>query len=141
MGPTSKPFSPGTDPGFALRGRTGLSTGKDLIWAARDPDGADAGTADARLLVVEPEFVSVLKATGRDVSTVSTVLRATWDSRSLALLTHTSQVRATAAHIAVTPTANASPSSTPSCTGDCSGPSSTSTNDQHHPSSDAPWLS
>ena len=32
--------------------RTGLSTGEGLIWAARDPDGADAGVADARLLVV-----------------------------------------------------------------------------------------
>jgi hypothetical protein len=90
-----------TDPGFALRVRTGLSTGEGLIWAARDPDGADAGIADARLLVVEPEFVSVLKATGRDISTLSPVLRAAWDSRPLALLTRTAPVRATAAHIAV----------------------------------------
>ncbi len=90
-----------TDPGFALRVRTGLSTGEGLIWAARDPDGADTGVADARLLVVEPEFVSVLKATGRDISTLSPVLRAAWDSRPLALLTRTAPVRTTAAHIAV----------------------------------------
>ena len=45
------------------RGRTDLG--------ARDPDGADPGVADPRLLVVEPEFVTVLKATGRDVNTLS----------------------------------------------------------------------
>jgi hypothetical protein len=89
------------DPGFAPRVRTGLSTGEGLIWAARDPDGADNTTADARLLVVEPEFVSVLKATGRDINTLSPVLRAAWDSRPLALLTRTAPVRATNAHIAV----------------------------------------
>lgn len=89
------------DPGFASRARTGLSTGEGLIWAARDPDDAERGAADPRLLVVEPEFVSVLKATGRDINTLSPVLRAAWDSRPLALLTRTAPVRATAAHIAV----------------------------------------
>jgi hypothetical protein len=89
------------DPGFAARVRTGLSTGEGLIWAARDPDGTDRGVPDPRLLVVEPEFVSVLKAIGRDINTLSPVLRAAWDSRPLALLTRTAPVRATAAHIAV----------------------------------------
>lgn len=89
------------DPGFAARVRTGLSTGEGLIWAARDPNGADPGAGDPRLLVVEPEFVSVLKATGRDVNTLSPVLRAAWDGRPLALLTRTAPARATAAHIAV----------------------------------------
>ena len=51
--------------------------------------------------MVEPEFVSVLKATGRDVNTLSPVLRAAWDGRPLALLTRTAPARATAAHIAV----------------------------------------
>ncbi len=89
------------DTSFAARIRTGLSTGEGLIWAARDPDGADAGAPDPRLLVVEPEFVSVLKATGRDINTLSPVLRAAWDGRPLALLTRTAPVRATNAHIAV----------------------------------------
>ncbi|MGH9216322.1 MAG: DUF3987 domain-containing protein [Acidimicrobiales bacterium] len=89
------------DPSFGGRVRTGLSTGEGLIWAARDPDGADGGAPDPRLLVVEPEFVSVLKATGRDLNTLSPVLRAAWDGRPLALLTRTAPVRATAAHIAV----------------------------------------
>ncbi len=89
------------DPGFGPRTRTGLSTGEGLIWAARDPDGADPGAPDPRLLVVEPEFVTVLKATGRDINTLSPVLRAAWDSRPLALLTRTAPARASAAHIAV----------------------------------------
>ena len=89
------------DRAFPGRVRTGLSTGEGLIWAARDPDGADPGVADPRLLVVEPEFVTVLKATGRDVNTLSPVLRAAWDGRPLALLTRTAPARASAAHIAV----------------------------------------
>lgn len=89
------------DPSLAARARTGLSTGEGLIWAARDPNGADPGVPDPRLLVVEPEFVSVLKATGRDINTLSPVLRAAWDGRPLALLTRTAPTRATAAHIAV----------------------------------------
>lgn len=89
------------DPGFAARVRTGCSTGEGLIWAARDPDGSDPGAGDPRLLVVEPEFVGVLKATGRDINTLSPVLRAAWDGRPLALLTRTAPARASAAHIAV----------------------------------------
>lgn len=89
------------DPGFAARVRTGLSTGEGLIWAARDPNGTDPGAADPRLLVVEPEFVTVLKATGRDINTLSPVLRAAWDGRPLALLTRTAPARASNAHIAV----------------------------------------
>lgn len=89
------------DPGFPARIRSGLSTGEGLIWAARDPDGTDPGNPDPRLLVVEAEFVSVLKATGRDVNTLSPVLRAAWDSRPLATLTRSAPMRATRAHIAV----------------------------------------
>lgn len=89
------------DRAFTGRVRTGLSTGEGLIWAARDPDGVDPGVTDPRLLVVEPEFVAVLKATGRDVNTLSPVLRAAWDGRPLALLTRTAPARASAAHIAV----------------------------------------
>lgn len=89
------------DPSFAARVRTGLSTGEGLIWAARDPNGTDPGAPDGRLLVVEPEFVTVLKAIGRDVNTLSPVLRAAWDGRPLALLTRTAPARASAAHVSV----------------------------------------
>lgn len=89
------------DPTLAGRIRTGLSTGEGLIWAARDPDGGDPGCPDGRILVVEPEFVSVLKAASRDINTLSPVLRAAWDGRPLAILTRASPARATNAHITV----------------------------------------
>jgi hypothetical protein len=89
------------DPTFASRTSTGLSSGEGLVWALRDPDGADPGARDPRLLVVEPEFATVLKATLRDINTLSPVLRSAWDGRPLALLTRTAPARATAAHLGV----------------------------------------
>jgi hypothetical protein len=89
------------DQTLAARTLTGLSSGEGLIWAVRDPAGPDPGPSDRRLLVVEPEFASVLKHTARDQSTLSPVLRSAWDARPLALLTRTAPARATAAHIGV----------------------------------------
>lgn len=89
------------DPGFAERTSTGLSSGEGLVWVLRDPTGTDPGAGDPRLLVVEPEFASVLKMTARDVNTLSPVLRSAWDGRPLALLTRTAPARARAAHLAV----------------------------------------
>src|SRR6266853_768373 len=43
---------------------SGLSSGEGLIWHLRDRD--DRITPDRRLLVLEPEFASVLKAISRD---------------------------------------------------------------------------
>ena len=87
----------------AITGRTltGLSSGEGLIWAVRDPTAQDPGTPDRRLLVIEPEFASVLKSTARDISTLSPTLRSAWDGRPLAILTRTAPARATDAHIAV----------------------------------------
>jgi hypothetical protein len=78
---------------------TGLSSGEGLIWAVRDPSGQDPGISDQRLLVIEPEFSSVLKASSREISTLSPTLRSAWDGRPLAILTRTSPARATQAHI------------------------------------------
>jgi hypothetical protein len=80
---------------------TGLSSGEGLIWAVRDPTAQDPGISDQRLLVIEPEFASVLKAASREISTLSPTLRSAWDSRPLAILTRTSPARATRAHIAL----------------------------------------
>jgi hypothetical protein len=88
-------------PGFAARCSTGLSSGEGLIWAMRDPDGSDPGAKDTRLLVIEPEFATVLKATLRDVNTLSPVLRSAWDGRPLALLTRTAPARASTPHLSV----------------------------------------
>jgi hypothetical protein len=89
------------DPQLERRILTGLSSGEGLIWAVRDPSAQDAGIADQRLLVIEPEFASVLKASAREISTLSPTLRSGWDGRPLAILTRTSPARATSAHIAL----------------------------------------
>jgi hypothetical protein len=89
------------DPSFPARTSTGLSSGEGLIWALRDPSGADPGAKDPRLLVVEAEFASVLKAIARDINTLSPVLRSAWDGRPLALLTRTAPARASNPHLAV----------------------------------------
>jgi len=57
--------------------------------------------SDKRLLVVEPEFASVLKAASRDVSTLSPTLRNAWDGRPLQLLTRTAPARSTDAHVSI----------------------------------------
>lgn len=89
------------DPAFPARLSTGLSSGEGLIWTVRDPAGQDPGAIDKRLLVIEPEFASVLKSTGRELSTLSPTLRSAWDGRPLALLTRTAPARATEAHISI----------------------------------------
>lgn len=105
------------DPGFSTRTSTGLSSGEGLVWALRDPVGPDPGAADPRLLVVEPEFVSVLKATGRDISTLSPVLRAAWDGRPLAVLTRSApsgQARRTSLSSVTSPQPSSPPTRAPS---------------------------
>lgn len=67
----------------------------------RDPSGQDPGAVEKRLLVIEPEFATVLKSTGRELSTLSPTLRSAWDGRPLALLTRTAPARATSAHISI----------------------------------------
>jgi hypothetical protein len=89
------------DPTLEHRILTGLSSGEGLIWAVRDPSTQDPGISDQRLLVIEPEFASVLKASAREISTLSPTLRSAWDSRPLAILTRTAPARATGAHIAL----------------------------------------
>src|ERR1019366_4837460 len=98
----------------------GLSSGEGLIWAVRDEIEkqepirdkkktitgyqtviADKGVADKRLLVIEPEFASVLRVAGRDGNTLSTVYRQAWDSGLLRVLNKNSPVKATGAHISI----------------------------------------
>jgi hypothetical protein len=89
------------DPSIEPRILTGLSSGEGLIWAVRDPTTQDPGHTDQRLLVIEPEFASVLKAASREISTLSPTLRSGWDGRPLAILTRAAPARSTNAHIAV----------------------------------------
>lgn len=89
------------DPTIERRILTGLSSGEGLIWAVRDPTTQDPGHVDQRLLVIEPEFSSVLRASAREISTLSPTLRSAWDGRPLAILTRTAPARASGAHIAL----------------------------------------
>jgi hypothetical protein len=89
------------DPTLGPRVLTGLSSGEGVIWSVRDPHGQDPGHNDQRLLVIEPEFASTLRAAGREMSTLSPTLRSGWDGRPLAILTRTAPARSSDAHIAV----------------------------------------
>ena len=91
----------GADPTLQPRVLTGLSSGEGVIWAVRDPNGPDPGHSDQRLLVIEPEFACTLKASSREISTLSPTLRSAWDARPLAILTRTAPARASSAHIAL----------------------------------------
>ena len=109
------------DPAWAEnRVLSGLSSGEGLIWAVRDEIEkqepirdksktitgyqtviADKGIDDKRLLVIEPEFASVLRVAGRDGSTLSAVYRQAWDSGLLRVLNKNSPVKSTGAHISI----------------------------------------
>lgn len=90
---------------------SGLSSGEGLIERIRDPDTGDGddekrrkkspgGTEDKRLLVVEPEFASVMARAKREGSTLAAVLRQTWDGRGVSVLNRTALV-ASSSHVAI----------------------------------------
>jgi len=104
----------------ADRIQSGLSSGEGLIWAVRDPIEkreaikekgratgeyqvveTDPGITDKRLLVIEPEFASVLKVCDRETNILSTTIRQAWDSGDLRTLTKNSPAKATGAHISI----------------------------------------
>lgn len=100
--------------------QSGLSSGEGLIWAVRDsitkmeavrkagrPTGeyieviSDPGVTDKRLMVLEPEFASLLRVIGRDGNTLSALIRQAWDTGSLRTLTKNSPAKSTGAHISI----------------------------------------
>jgi hypothetical protein len=87
------------DEGFPSRMKKGLSSAEGLVFSLRDRDGDDAGAPDRRLLVIEPEFARVLS--GRELASLSPVLREAWDGEQLETLTRNSPLRATEAHLAL----------------------------------------
>jgi Protein of unknown function (DUF3987) len=90
----------GVDPAWAHhRVVSGLSSGEGLIWHLRDRD--DGLTPDRRLLVLEPEYASVLKAVARESSTLSPVVRNAWDHRVLQVITKHDPARASDAHLSI----------------------------------------
>lgn len=106
------------DPIWAEKIKSGLSSGEGLIETVKDKkviqkvlnnhnDLADVrevvvdeGVEDKRALIIEEEFVSVLKQISREGNILSPIIRRAWDSGDLQTLTKNS-VRATGAHISI----------------------------------------
>ena len=96
---------------------TGLSSGEGVIWHVREPIEelkpdrsnkgvmvrvvVDEGVRDKRLMVVEPEFASVLKVASRDGNTLTGVLRQAWDGGNLKTLTKNNSCEARNPHVSV----------------------------------------
>jgi hypothetical protein len=74
----------------------GLSSAEGLIAEVRDDTDQPR---DRRLLIVQPEFASVLRVMGRDGNNLSPLLRSAWDSGNLRTLVKHDPLRATGAHI------------------------------------------
>lgn len=77
---------------------SGLSSGEGLIERIRDGD--DPASQDKRLLVIEPEFTSVMARSRREGSTLAAVQRQAWDGRALTVLNR-QQLRASGSHVAI----------------------------------------
>jgi hypothetical protein len=86
-------------PWAAGRVVSGLSSGEGLIWHLRDRE--DGPAPDPRLMVIEPELASVLKAASRETNTLSPVLRTAWDGKALQVITKHDPARASAAHVSI----------------------------------------
>ena len=76
---------------------TGLSSGEGLIERIRDEGDGDE---QKRLLVIEPEFTSVMARSKREGSTLAAVQRQAWDGRALSVLNR-QQLKASASHVAI----------------------------------------
>jgi hypothetical protein len=119
LGQIQRVLSP-VDPHWSdKRIQSGLASGEGLIWAVRDElveqvpvrekgkptvyeeAVTDPGETDKRLLVVEPEFARVLQVAEREANTLSAVVRQSWDSGTLRVLTKKQTARATGAHISI----------------------------------------
>ena len=98
----------------------GLSSGEGLIWAVRDRierrepikekglytggyqmAEVDPGVSDKRLLVIESEFMRVLKMAERDGNTLSITIRQAWETGDLQILTKNNPAKAIGAHISI----------------------------------------
>ncbi|HME31681.1 MAG TPA: bifunctional DNA primase/polymerase [Terriglobales bacterium] len=74
----------------------GLSSAEGLISEVRDDP-----EIDRRLLVIQPEYGSVLRIMAREGNALSPLLRSAWDSGNLRTLVKHNPLKATSAHISV----------------------------------------
>jgi hypothetical protein len=94
-------FSKIDGPWVTQRVKSGLSSGEGLIYQVRDAHGEDCGEVDKRLLLIESEFASTLKAMERQGNTLSPKIRDAWDHGNLSPLTKVDRTTATNAHICI----------------------------------------
>jgi hypothetical protein len=89
-------------PEYASCAVTGLSSGEGLIERIRDPEDSEdgGGSTDKRLLVVEPEFSTVMARSKREGSTLAAILRQAWDGRALQVLNRRA-LNASGSHVAI----------------------------------------
>lgn len=95
---------------------SGLVSGEGFKWCVRDPiikterdkdTGTqrevtiDAGIEDKRLVVVEPEFVQILRVIIRQGNTLSADLRSAWDHGNLGSMSKNNPATATGAHVCI----------------------------------------
>lgn len=90
---------------------SGLASGEGLVWRVRDASAErkkgteivvdDPGIIDKRLLVVEGEFVQVLRVQGREGNTLSGSIRNLWDTGTVQNLTKNSPIKTTDAHVSI----------------------------------------
>lgn len=90
-------------PEWLPRLQKGLSSGEGLLAAVRDAnaDEGDAGVTDKRLMIIEPEFASVLQRMARDGNTLSANLREGFDGGTMQVMTRTKPLIATNAHLSL----------------------------------------
>ena len=72
-----------------------------MVYAIRDPNGDDLGVLDKRLCIIESEFSGVLKVMMRKGSTVSELIRQSFDGGALNILTKNSPQRCSAPHVSI----------------------------------------
>jgi hypothetical protein len=90
--------------GFSDQIVSGASSGEGLIARVSDPEPNDDGdipAVDKRVLVVESEFVQILRQMQRQGNTLSPALRNLWDTGSAQILTRNNPVKASRAHLCV----------------------------------------
>lgn len=92
--------------------RTGTVSGEGIVYHVRDPiykwdkstetyEMIDPGVKDKRLLIIEPEFASLLRVMKREGNTISPLLRNAWDSEKLETLSKTNYTKSENAHISL----------------------------------------
>lgn len=94
------------DPDYPKIVVSGLSSGEGLVQAIRDPVEVKKGKVTEtvgrkgkRLVVIEPEFASILARARREGNTLAPVLRQAWDGRPLSVLNRAA-LKARSSHVA-----------------------------------------